>query len=72
MYFETFNDFIAMGNHGLYVWLSYGVFIMVLAWNLVTMKIARRHALQSTKRFLRRQSMTQTNHQPQRDLSREP
>lgn len=30
MQFSTFADFIAMGGHGFYVWLSYGVSITLL------------------------------------------
>ncbi|MFX4228904.1 MAG: heme exporter protein CcmD [Porticoccaceae bacterium] len=27
MYFDSFSGFLAMGNHALYVWLSYGFFV---------------------------------------------
>lgn len=30
MYFKTFEDFIAMGGHGFYVWLCYGVTLSAL------------------------------------------
>ena len=29
MYFETFADFLAMGGHGLYVWLAYGATALI-------------------------------------------
>lgn len=35
MPFESFSDFIAMGDHGRYVWACYGVFFLLcglLAW----------------------------------------
>lgn len=31
MQFASFSEFLAMGNHGLYVWLSYGFTILSLA-----------------------------------------
>lgn len=31
MQFSTFSDFIAMGGHGFYVWLSYGISFLLLA-----------------------------------------
>ena len=30
MQFSSFNEFIAMGGHGLYVWLSYGFTLVAL------------------------------------------
>ena len=30
MQFETWGEFFAMGHHGLYVWLAYGVTTLVL------------------------------------------
>lgn len=36
MYFDSFADFLAMGGHGLYVWLAYGVTLLtLLLWVLV-------------------------------------
>lgn len=34
--FDSFSDFLAMGNHGFYVWLAYGLTFLVLgglAWH---------------------------------------
>lgn len=31
MYFDSFADFLAMGGHGIYVWLSYGLMTALLA-----------------------------------------
>jgi len=30
MQFSSFSEFLAMGNHGFYVWLSYGASIFLL------------------------------------------
>lgn len=40
MYFETFNELLAMGGHGLYVWLAYGVTALVLVANYVAVRSA--------------------------------
>ena len=31
MQFSSFSEFIAMGGHGFYVWLSYGISLLLLA-----------------------------------------
>lgn len=33
MNFESLDALLAMGGHGLYVWLSYGVSLLVIVWN---------------------------------------
>ena len=30
MYFDSFAEFLRMGNHGLYVWVAYGSTLLVL------------------------------------------
>ncbi len=35
MSFESFSDFLAMGGHGLYVWLSYGVAALIFLANVI-------------------------------------
>ena len=42
MNFDSFADFLAMGNHGLYVWLSYGVALVVIAANVLAVRRSRR------------------------------
>ncbi len=34
--FESFADFIAMNNHGPYVWAAYGITFVALAYLLVS------------------------------------
>ncbi len=38
MQFSTFSDFIAMGGHGFYVWLSYGISFLLLALLIIHSK----------------------------------
>ena len=39
MQFNSFSDFINMGNYGFYVWLSYGVAAVILTLLLISSKI---------------------------------
>ncbi|AGA86306.1 heme exporter protein CcmD [Pseudomonas stutzeri] len=55
MNFSSFADFIAMGNHGVYVWTSYGISLAVLILNVVLPVLARRRYLQDEARRLRRE-----------------
>ncbi len=57
MNFASFSDFIAMGNHGLYVWSAYGISLLVLAINVAAPLLARRRYLQDEARRLRREEL---------------
>lgn len=49
-YFASWAEFFAMGGHGLYVWLAYGLFwgsLGLLTW----------HSVQAPKRWRRQQQM---------------
>lgn len=61
MYFDSFNSFIDMGGHGLYVWLSYGIFLLILVWNLVLLKTNRLGALKEAKRTWQREKLTSSS-----------
>ncbi len=55
MSFASFSEFLAMGNHGAYVWSAYGISLAVLALNVVLPILARRRYLQDEARRLRRE-----------------
>ncbi|BAU75661.1 heme exporter protein CcmD [Metapseudomonas furukawaii] len=55
MNFSSFTEFLAMGNHGLYVWTAYGISLAVLAINVALPLMARRRYLQDEARRLRRE-----------------
>ncbi|BAN49696.1 heme exporter protein CcmD [Metapseudomonas resinovorans] len=55
MNFSSFSEFLAMGDHGLYVWTAYGISLAVLAINVAMPLIARRRYLQDEARRLRRE-----------------
>ncbi len=56
MSFDNFSDFLAMGGHGLYVWLSYGIALVIVAINLVEPLMARKQLITDLVRRLRRES----------------
>lgn len=60
MYFESFADFIAMGTHGPYVWLSYGLTALIVGWNVLQPLLQRRRLLKEQAQRLRREK----NHAP--------
>lgn len=55
MAFDSFSDFLAMGRHGLYVWLAYGVSFAIIAWNAVQPVLQRRRLLREQSALLRRE-----------------
>nr|MBF0684031.1 heme exporter protein CcmD [Pseudomonas sp.] len=57
MSFSSFSEFIAMGNHGLYVWTSYGISLAILILNVALPMLARRRHLQDEARRMRREEM---------------
>lgn len=57
MSFASFSEFLAMGNHGLYVWTSYGAGLAVLLINIALPLLGRRRYLQDEARRLRREEM---------------
>ncbi|ANB16282.1 heme exporter protein CcmD [Dokdonella koreensis] len=48
-------DFISMGGYGFYVWLSYAVFVVVLAIDYAAPRLRRRRVLKDLAAMLRRQ-----------------
>ncbi|MFT0211927.1 heme exporter protein CcmD [Pseudomonas sp. F1_0610] len=57
MYFSSFSDFLAMGNHGFYVWLAFGITFAVMIINLLLPIISRGQYLKSAARQLRRETV---------------
>ncbi|MDP0588673.1 MAG: heme exporter protein CcmD [Candidatus Endonucleobacter bathymodioli] len=42
MYFKDISSFIAMGGHGVFVWLAYGATLLVIAYNVMAPALARK------------------------------
>lgn len=55
MSFESFSDFIAMGGHGLYVWLSYAIALVVIVINIVSPVVQKKKVISDIARRLRRE-----------------
>lgn len=41
MSFSSFDAFLAMGGHGLYVWMSYGAAAIIFAYNVLSVRRRR-------------------------------
>ena len=54
-YFDSLQAFFAMGTHGKYVWLSYGIALVIIFWNLISLKMARTQSLAALRRHWSRQ-----------------
>ena len=72
MQFTSINDFITMGNHGFYVWLSFGITFLLLAALVFSSKTKNKqvkHAI--LKRQQREQKLKQAAALQQSILSNE-
>lgn len=54
MSFDSFGDFLAMGGHGLYVWLAYGSSLIVIGANVVSVRRERRRFFAEARAIERR------------------
>ncbi|WP_084644932.1 heme exporter protein CcmD [Oceanobacter kriegii] len=55
MEFNSFSEFLAMGRHGFYVWLSYGLAALVIAVNVILPMLQRRRLIREQAQRVRRQ-----------------
>lgn len=53
--FDSFAAFLAMGDHGLYVWTSYGVAVGVVLYNQLSPRLLRRRLVTEHQRRRRRE-----------------
>ena len=51
MHWNSLSDFVAMGGYGLYVWGSFGVTVLALAWEGVALSRRRRLALEELRNW---------------------
>lgn len=61
MYFDSFSEFIAMGGHGLYVWIAYGLTAVIFIFNLITPIFKRKRLIVEQTRQLRREELHASN-----------
>lgn len=55
MFFESFADFLAMGRHGFYVWLCYGIALLLFVLNAVQPILQKKKIIKEQARRLRRE-----------------
>ena len=55
--FDTWSEFVAMGGHGFYVWLSYALSVVVVLGNVFATRT-------SLRRYLREQRDQQLRNDP--------
>ncbi|WP_283786110.1 heme exporter protein CcmD [Bermanella sp. WJH001] len=55
MFFDSFAEFINMGGHGMFVWLSYGVAGLVVAHNFISPLLTRKKVIKDIERQMRRE-----------------
>ncbi|WP_185236050.1 heme exporter protein CcmD [Teredinibacter franksiae] len=60
--FADFQAFIAMGGHGIYVWLCYGIVITGLLGLVIAPVINRKKFIKSQQSILRRQASQNQAH----------
>ena len=56
MNFNSFAEFLAMGNHGVYVWSAYGISLAILLLNVVLPLLTRQRYFKNEARRLRREA----------------
>ncbi|WP_448546900.1 heme exporter protein CcmD [Thalassotalea fusca] len=73
MQFDSFADFIAMGNHGFYVWISYGACLLLIVGlivnNAIRDKTVRKEITKRIKREHRLKQAAQQNDESNEVLS---
>lgn len=55
MSFSSLNEFLAMGGHGLYVWLSYGAALIIVLYNVISVRVRLRRMLADVRDRARRE-----------------
>lgn len=55
LYFDSFTDFLAMGKHGFYVWLCYGITALVIVANIIAPMRQRKKLIEQQARLQRRE-----------------
>ena len=61
MYWNNFSEFIAMGNHGIYVWGSVAVTALIMIMEPVLLLRGRKKLIARLKRQLRAEKADRTS-----------
>ncbi len=54
-YFNSFSDFLDMGGHALYVWLSYAITLLIFIANILSLWLKKRAFFNLAKRHAKRE-----------------
>lgn len=65
MYFSSFSEFVAMGNHGPFVWSAYAICGLVVGLNILMPLLKKRQLLRQLRDQQRR--LAQQSNQAQGD-----
>lgn len=71
MNFSSLEEFIAMGGHGLYVWLSYGAGLIIVVYNVVAARMKQKRALQTVRDRERRRAAFSAGQSKSKSKSKE-
>lgn len=69
MQFDSFQALIVMGGHGIYVWFSYGAFILVVLALILATMIQRRQVIAHHRRLMRSEAKRQDSGERAPDAS---
>lgn len=58
MSFDSLGDFVTMGGHGLYVWMSYSASVIVVLANVIAVRKGRARTLREARALERRLTAT--------------
>lgn len=58
MSFDSLGEFLTMGGHGLYVWMSYAASVIVVLANVIAVRRARARTLREALALERRLTST--------------
>jgi heme exporter protein D len=64
MSFASLSEFLAMGGHGLYVWLSYGAALIIVIYNVLSVRLRLRRFFQDAWDRERRGARVRATPQP--------
>jgi len=65
MYWNSFSEFLAMGNHGVYVWGSVGVMALLMALEPILIVQGRKNLVARLKRQFRAEQADTTERREQ-------
>ena len=55
----SWSEFFAIGGYAFFVWMSYGLTLLVIVFNIVMPLIQRKQVIKRVKRAIRREQLQQ-------------